>query len=290
MLSMTGYGKGTASKQGLSYTVEIKTVNHKSIDWGLKLPRNLIFLEDSVKKTVQKYVTRGHIDIFITFEKGADAQTDVNVDLSLASAYVHAARLIMQETGIEKDITVSDIISMPDVISKASGDDDELIKELVLSALEEALKNLIVMRKKEGEALKLDLKTKLDTMSGYLDIIKERAPLVVEDYKAKLQERIAELCAPQNVDEARLATEVALFADHCSIDEEITRLSMHIKHVNELLEDTKPVGRNIDFLVQEFIRETNTIGSKANDLTITTQVLALKNEIEKIREQACNIE
>jgi len=290
MYSMTGYGKGVASKNGLTYTIEIKTVNHKGLDWGLKLPRNLIFLEDSIKKTIQCYITRGHVDVFITYEKSSDADSKVNVDLSLAKAYVDACELIAAETGIENNVKTADLISIPDLVSKSYSDDEDLLKELVISALEQAIKNLLVMRKKEGEALKLDLQSKLQTMRNYLSIIIERAPFVVVDYKAKLQDRIAELCAPQNVDESRLATEIALFADHCAIDEEITRLGMHIKHVEELLNDTKPVGRNIDFFVQEFIRETNTIGSKANDLVITTQVLALKNEIEKIREQACNIE
>lgn len=290
MYSMTGYGKGVSTKDGLSITIEIKTVNHKSLDWGIKIPRNYLFLEDTIKKQIQSRIARGHVDVFLTFEKTADSDSGVTVDLALAKGYIKAAELIAQETGIENNVKTADIIKIPDVVIKSAQDNEDLMKELAIDALNKAIDNLLIMREKEGNALKKDLSTKLDTMSSLLAIIVERAPYVVIDYKNKLNDRIKELCAPQNVDEQRLATEVALFADHCAIDEEITRLTMHIKHVKELLDQSGPVGRNIDFFVQEFIRETNTIGSKANDMTITTQVLALKNEIEKIREQACNIE
>ncbi len=292
MLSMTGYGKGVATQDGISITIEIKTVNNKGLDWGLKLPRNLIFLEDLIKKSISKSISRGHIDVFLTYQKTQTPEGTLKLDSSLAKNYLEIARQLSFELGLDNDLTLSSLLRVPDVVSKdeAKQDDEQVLSSLTLSATKDAVGALVAMRAREGQILKEDLSVKLDNMQACLDIIVSRAPQVVEEYKTKLNDRIKELCAPQTVDAVRLATEVALFADRCAIDEEITRLGAHIKHARDVLCQNAPKGRTLDFIVQEFIRETNTIGSKANDLTITEQVLSLKGEIEKFREQAANVE
>ncbi len=292
MYSMTGYGKGVATKDGISITIEIKTVNNKGLDWGLKLPRNFIFLEDAIKKTISKQVARGHVDVFLTYQKTEIQHNALSVDVALAKNYLEIASALSKETGLENDVTLSSLMRVPEVVVKdeTKADDEELLKSLAIEAVTLALDALKAMRLHEGTVLKGDLSGKLDNMQTLLDVIITRAPKVVEEYKSKLNDRIKELCAPQVVDASRLATEVALFADRCAIDEEITRLGAHIAHAREVLDQTAPKGRTLDFIVQEFIRETNTIGSKANDLVITEQVLALKGEIEKFREQAANVE
>ncbi len=292
MYSMTGYGKGVATKDGICITIEIKTVNNKGLDWGLKLPRNFIFLEDSIKKTISKVISRGHIDVFLNYQRTETQEGALKLDTALAKNYLEIANVLSQETGLENDMTLSSLLRVGDVVTKddTKADDEQLLADLTLEAVTTAVDALKAMRLREGAILKEDLSAKLENMQSMLAIIIERAPKVVEEYKTKLNERIKELCAPQCVDAQRLATEVALFADHCAIDEEITRLGAHIKHAHEVLAQSTPKGRTLDFIVQEFIRETNTIGSKANDLPITEQVLLLKGEIEKFREQAANVE
>ncbi len=293
MYSMTGYGKGVASENGATLTVEIKSVNHRFLDYGLKLPRNFLFIEDEVKKRISEQLSRGHVDVFLTYEKPDGQSVEYVVDTELAESYALAAKTLAKTLkGVKNDFTITDVLRNPDVVKKVQkqDDDEELRKTLTLSALSDALLSLKVMRKKEGEALKLDILSKLAAIEKSLAKIKELAPSVAKEYAAQLKARIAEVLDGAQVDEARLATEIALYADHCCIDEEITRLSTHIEHMKALMEADEPVGRKMDFLVQEFNREANTIGSKANNINITKEVLAIKNEIEKMREQAANIE
>lgn len=291
MHSMTGYGKGVSKRDGKTITIEIKTVNHRFLDCNIKLPRNFLFVEDRVKKAVSSAISRGHVDLYLTYELSSTDEGAYTVDLELANNYLTAVRQLENGTGLANDVTLSTLLRVGDIVTRQqSVEDEDLLAEMTLEAASEALVNLKVMREKEGQSQKADIASKLGTIEACLDRIKEFAPKVVEDYRALLNARIAEVVEPSLVDKQRLATEVALYADHCAIDEEITRLSTHISNMRSLLEATEPVGRKMDFLVQEFNRETNTIGSKANDMRITKEVLAIKNEIEKMREQAANIE
>ena len=291
MYSMTGYGKGVAKRDGKTVTIEIKTVNHRFLDCNFKLPRTFLFVEDAVRKAVSGAISRGHVDLFLTYEQTSVDEGAYTVDVELANNYLCALRQLQSATGVADDVTLTTLSKVPDVIVKEQAvEDEDLLRALTVEALDGALCNLKAMRQKEGVALKTDISQKLDKISDCLERIKEYAPEVVNDYRRALNARIAEVVEPSLVDMQRLATEVALFADHCAIDEEITRLSTHISNMRALLEADEPVGRKMDFLVQEFNRETNTIGSKANDMRITEQVLAIKNEIEKMREQAANIE
>lgn len=291
MHSMTGYGKGVSKRDGKTITIEIKTVNHRFLDCNIKLPRNFLFVEDRVKKAVSSAISRGHVDLYLTYEQSSTDEGAYTVDLELASNYLTAVRQLENGTGLANDVTLSTLLRVGDIVTRQQPvEDEDLLAEMTLEAASEALVNLKVMREKEGQSQKADIASKLDTIEACLDRIKEFAPKVVEDYRALLNARIAEVVEPSLVDKQRLATEVALYADHCAIDEEITRLSTHISNMRSLLQATEPVGRKMDFLVQEFNRETNTIGSKANDMRITKEVLAIKNEIEKMREQAANIE
>ena len=291
MHSMTGYGKGVSKRDGKTITIEIKTVNHRFLDCNIKLPRNLLFVEDRVKKAVSSAISRGHVDLYLTYEQSSTDEGAYTVDLELANNYLTAVRQLENGTGLANDVTLSTLLRVGDIVTRQqSVEDEDLLAEMTLEAASEALVNLKVMREKEGQSQKADIASKLGTIEACLDRIKEFAPKVVEDYRELLNARIAEVVEPSLVDKQRLATEVALYADHCAIDEEITRLSTHISNMRSLLEATEPVGRKMDFLVQEFNRETNTIGSKANDMRITKEVLAIKNEIEKMREQAANIE
>lgn len=291
MYSMTGYGKGTAEKDGKSVVVELKTVNHRFLDCNFKLPRTFLFIEDSIKKLISSNLSRGHVELYLTYEQKGVTDGVFDVDLNVANNYLAAAKKLAENTGLDNDITLSALLKVPDVVVKNQpNEDEELLGSLTMQALKEALDNLKAMRAKEGLSQKADISSKLDNIQASLDKIITFAPLVVEDYRKQLNARISEVVEPTLVDKQRLATEVALYADRCAIDEEITRLGTHIVNMRALLESEEPVGRKMDFLVQEFNRETNTIGSKANDMRITTEVLAIKNEIEKMREQAANIE
>lgn len=290
MHSMTGYGKGIAEADGKKITIEIKTVNHRYLDFGLKFPKSFMFLEDGMKKKIGGTITRGHVDMYLSYEQAECAKAGYVVDFDLLDNYLALAKEMEEKTGLQSDVTISSLLRNGDIVSRAEFEEDEdALKTLTMSALDDALKALVVARQKEGDAIKADLTSKLDNMQGALDRIKALAPMVTKEYREKLHSRIDEAMKGA-VDEARLATEVAIFADKCCIDEEITRLGAHIDIMKKTLTLSKPIGRDLDFRVQEMNRETNTIGSKANQLAITEEVLALKNEIEKIREQAQNVE
>ena len=291
MYSMTGYGRGTASVDGRELTIELKSVNNRFLDIGMKLPRQLSFLEDTLRKLLNDGLSRGHVDVFVNYRNlRSDAKT-VRVDEALLKAYLTSARESAKALELVDDLTLSRALTLPDVTTILPADEDQqALLELGRSVMTEAIANLKDMRHKEGERLKLDLSARMDTMIGYAQSIERRAPAVVEEYRAKLTARIEELLGETEVDRARLATEVAIFADRAAIDEEIVRLNTHLLHFRELLEADEPVGRKMDFLVQEMNRECNTIGSKANDAELTSIVLLCKAEIEKLREQIQNIE
>lgn len=291
MRSMTGYGKGTASSAGLTVTAEIKTVNHKFFDWNMKMPKGFLFVEDDAKKAVAGAVSRGHVDLYLTVEKQTAEAGEYRTDAALARMYVDSAWQLSETLGVPFDITASSLMKNPDIVTFSETEiDDETVRKVTLEAVSEAVSALVAMREREGAALAADLSEKLASIEASLEEVKKEAPRAVAEYRRKLKARIDEALGQLPLDEARLATEVALFADKCAIDEEISRLGAHIAAMRALIASQGQVGRKLDFLVQEMNRETNTIGSKANDLAITERVLAMKNDIEKIREQAQNAE
>ena len=289
--SMTGFGRGTSQVEGKEFLVEIKTVNHRYSDIFIKMPRQLTFLENKVRDVVNKGIPRGKIDVYINYSNYGDDSKCVLLDEPLAKAYTDAVGKLRDKFGLTDDISVSLIARFPDVLQVEKGEEDEeLLWDLLKQALDEALKNLVIMRQNEGQGLKTSLLEKADFIEDIIKIITQRSPEVVREYKQKLESRIKELIEQQTIDENRLATEVAMFADRCSIDEELVRLASHIKQLRDTLGMAEPVGRKLDFLIQEMNREINTIGSKANDLSITRNVVEVKSEIEKMREQIQNIE
>ena len=291
MYSMTGYGRGAAARDGRELTIELKSVNNRFLDIGMKLPRQLSFLEDGLRKLLNEGLSRGHVDVFVNYRNLRSDSKTVRVDETLLQAYLASARKSAETLGLADDLTLSRALTLPDVTTILPADEDQnALMELGQEVMTEAIGNLRTMRFKEGERLKLDLSARMDTMTGYAAAIVKRAPAVVEEYRTKLTARIEELLGETEVDRARLATEVAIFADRAAIDEEIVRLNTHLIHFRELLDADEPVGRKMDFLVQEMNRECNTIGSKANDAALTNIVLLSKAEIEKLREQIQNIE
>ena len=291
MYSMTGYGRGTASLEGRELTIELKSVNNRFLDIGMKLPRQLSFLEDGLRKLLNDNLSRGHVDVFVNYRNLRSDSKTVRVDEALLRAYLASARESAKALDLVDDLTLSKALTLPDVTTILPADEDQqALTELATTAMTEAIEGLKAMRLKEGERLKLDLNARMDTMTGYAAAIERRAPAVVEEYREKLTARIEDLLGETEVDRARLATEVAIFADRAAIDEEIVRLNTHLIHFRELLEADEPVGRKMDFLVQEMNRECNTVGSKANDAELTSIVLLSKAEIEKLREQIQNIE
>lgn len=291
MYSMTGFGKGTCAADGRELTVELKSVNNRFLDISMRLPRTLGALEEPFRRAMQQRLSRGHVDVFVNYRNTRSDARSVYLDTQLMGAYVQQARKAAEELSLTDDLTLSKVLSLPDVAEIVPGDEDE---EALLALGEKtvnlAIDALLKMRLGEGERLKADLSDRIERMEGYAAAIEQRAPGVAEDYRKKLTERIEELVQETEVDRSRLATEIALFADRAAIDEEIVRLKSHLVHFRELLEASEPVGRKMDFLIQEMNRECNTIGSKANDAALTDLVLLCKAEIEKLREQIQNIE
>jgi TIGR00255 family protein len=291
MKSMTGYGKGFAACEGRELTVELKSVNHRFLDVSMRLPRVLSCIEDTLRTAIAAKLSRGHVDVFVNYRNTRTDSKAVRVDETLLKAYVAAARAANETLQLSDDLTLSNVLRLPDVTEIVPADEDtDALKALAKEAADLALDALIEMRALEGERLKAALKTGVDAMDAYREQILARAPFVAEEYRTKLNERIESVLSDAEIDRARLATEVALFADRCCIDEELVRLKSHIAQFNAYLAANEPVGRNMDFIVQEMNRECNTIGSKANDAALTKAVLACKAEIEKLREQIQNVE
>ena len=291
MLSMTGYGKGSYEEGGLELTCEIKTVNNRYLDVSIKSPRIFAAYEDVIRATVREKLTRGHADLFISFKDKREKPSSLTVDVELAKGYVSAAQAIKEAfPDLPDDLTVSSVLRYPEVLKQEDTQalDDEMITALK-SALGLALDNLNAMRLVEGEKLQADMLARMCVIEELVGKVSERAPLVAKAYKDKLTARVKEYLDGVAVDENRLLTEVAVFTDKSNIDEELTRLRSHIEQFREICKEGV-VGRKLDFLVQEFNREANTTCSKSNDVEITRLGLALKNEIEKIREQVQNLE
>lgn len=287
---MTGYGKGVCAEEGVELTAEVKSVNNRYLDLAIKSPRIFLAQEERIRAIAREHISRGHVDIFINYTDKREKEKSYYVDLSVARAYQQAAmQLKAALPGVADDTTLSFYLRLPDVVrTEESSAADEVLEKLLERALHEAFSSLSHMREKEGERLKGDLLSRMQVIERLTEAIAARAPHVAEEYRKKLTERIEEYLAGK-VDEARILTEAAVFADKCSIDEELTRLRSHIKAFREICALAQ-VGRKLDFLVQEFNRECNTICSKSSDKEITANALQMKNEIEKVREQIQNLE
>ncbi len=291
MFSMTGYGKGEYKEGGIELTVEIKTVNNRYLDVSVKSPKSFNCYEETVRSLVRGSLSRGHADVFIGFTDRRERALRLAVDENAARAYVEAARRVKALfPDIPDDFTLTALLRSGDVLrTEEEGGEDEQVGQALAAAVSAALEKLNAMRAKEGEKLAADMLSRMDTIEGLVANIAARAPLVAEHYRTKLTERMREVLAGVPVDEARILSEAAVFADKCNIDEELTRLRSHISQFRSICREAR-VGRKLDFLVQEFNREANTICSKSNDIAVTNAALALKNEIEKIREQVQNVE
>jgi uncharacterized protein (TIGR00255 family) len=259
---MTGFGRGTYSEDGKEFTVEIKSVNHRYIDFYIKLPRQIAFLEERVRDIVSKRLFRGEIDIFISFEDRSEDSKSVTLDEALAKAYIQAIDKLKQKYNLADDISVSLVSRFPDVLRiEKNEDDEEQLWKVLSNALESAITSLVQMREKEGSELRTSLLQKADNMQDFISQISNRSPKVVSEYKLKLENRIKDILNQQTIDENRIAMEVAIFADRCSIDEELVRLGSHLNQLRDILGIQKQsIGRKLDFLVQEINREINTIG------------------------------
>lgn len=290
MKSMTGFGRGKYENDSREYIVEIKSVNHKYNDITIKMPRNIAYLEENVKKEINKVISRGKVDIYISFVNNSNIGRNVKINTELASMYINELRKICNETGIQDNINVIDIAKMPDVLTIQNDEDEELLWSELNLALKEALDGFVSMRQAEGEKIKKDLLERINEVLENTNKISNFSTRLVEDYVVKLTNRVKEYLKTNVVDESRLAQEVVIYADKCSVEEEITRLKSHITQFVELLNADGAIGKKIDFLLQEMNRETNTIGSKANCLDITNLVVEIKTELENIREQIQNIE
>ncbi len=275
------------------FKIEIKSVNHRYCDILVKMPRHIGYLEDDIKKIIKGKINRGKIDVYINLEYIDESSLDISIDIPLAKAYKSAIEELSSALGLDDSFSLENILDIPDIIKiEKRAMDEELLAQSLKIALDMALDNMLNMRLLEGRELGSDILLKLENIQRELDIIENRAPMLGEEYRDRLRERVRELLDDDIIlDEDRLSNEVAFFADKSSIDEEIVRLKSHIKQFKEIiLKEKGPVGRKLDFLIQELNREINTIGSKSNDMTISKSVVNLKAELEKIREQVQNIE
>lgn len=290
--SMTGFGRCEVSEGDRKFTVEMKGVNHRYLDANIRMPKKLNFFDSAIRTVLKQYVTRGKVDIFITYEDFTENQVALKYNESLAKEYLDAFKKMEETFDLENDIRVSTVSRCPEVLTmeEQSADEEELWKGLK-KALEGALKQFVETRGIEGENLKNDIIAKLDGMSEKVACIEVRSPEIVAEYRAKLEEKVKELLADTQMDEGRIAAEVVIFADKICTDEEVVRLKSHIAHMKETFAtEENGIGRKLDFIAQEMNREANTILSKANDIEVSNYAIDLKTEIEKVREQIQNIE
>ena len=288
--SMTGYGKSSLSINSREYQVEIKTVNHKYIDVNIKMPRIISYLEEDVRKLVVSRIKRGKVDIQISFENYSQDGNDVKINTELAQIYIQSLRKLAEAENLSSNIEVTEITKLPDVLTIKSNLDENETKEELLQVVNEAIDKLIQMRKIEGEKISKDIFDKIARIEQKNEEIFSLSTGLIEEYVVKLEARVKELLKTEELDKSRLMQEVVIYADKCSVEEEVTRLRSHIYQLRYLINSEEPIRKKMDFLIQEMNRETNTIGSKANNLKITNTVVDIKTILEDIREQIQNIE
>ena len=290
MKSMTGFGRASLESNGKNYIIEIKTVNNKYSDITVKSPKRLSFMEDKIRKQIANRITRGKVEVSVSFFDFSNKSKNVVLNKEIAKEYIKQLREIADENNLSENISVVEIAKLPDILNSIDSDNDEEIAGEALQCLNMALDSLIEMRKTEGENIKQDLLVRIERVQNLVDKIAENSKGIVEEYVSKLEKRVKEILKTDVVDENRIAQEAVIYADKTSIEEELTRLNSHIVQFKELVNSDGPVGKKLDFMIQEMNRETNTIGSKAGSGEITKAVIDLKVELEDIREQIQNID
>lgn len=290
MKSMTGFGRANYENEGRTYNVEIKSVNHRYCDVSVKMPRCISYLEEKVKKEITNSISRGKIDVYITFENNSAKGKNIKINKELAKIYIDELKELASQNDINSNIPVTEISKFPDVLVIENVEEEDIIWNELEVVLKEALENFIVMRTQEGNKIKEDLEKRIEKIEEKVSKISEYSTGLVEEYVVKLETRIKEILKTDVVDHERLNQEIVIYADKCSIEEELTRLNSHIGQFKNFINMENAIGKKIDFLIQEMNRETNTIGSKSGSLEITNMVIEIKTEIEDIREQIQNIE
>lgn len=289
--SMTGYGGAKGSAEGLSVSIELKSVNNRYLDVSVKLPRTMLFAEEPIKAAVGRHISRGKVDVFVTVDQSASDDMEVRVNEPLLKGYIEALSAAAEKFGLQNDMTVMSLCRLPDVLSTDRREiDSSALMTGITEILERALTEYDAMRLREGEKLRDDVLARLETISRLTGLVEENAPKTVAEYRARLEQKLQEVLATANIDESRVLTEAAIFADKIAVDEETVRLRSHISQLRGLTNGESPAGRKMDFLIQELNREANTIGSKCQNADIAHVVVELKAEIEKIREQIQNVE
>lgn len=289
--SMTGYGRARETLNGRDITVEVRSVNNRYLDCTVKMPRSYVFAEDSIKTRVQKAISRGKVDVFVTIDTTAADVTVVTVNEALANGYYHALKQLKDTFALEGEITPVALAKFPDVLTASRAEEDlEAVAADIGQVVDQALQAYNEMRAVEGQRLAEDIAGRVATIETVVAKVEERSPQTVAEYRARLSNKMAEVLQSTTIDESRILMEAAIFADKVAVDEETVRLRSHIAQLRNMLQGSAPVGRKLDFLIQEVNRECNTIGSKCNDLTIAQDVVDMKAEVEKIREQVQNIE
>ena len=289
--SMTGYGRARETLNGRDITVEVRSVNNRYLDCTVKMPRAYVFAEDAIKTRVQKAISRGKVDVFVTIDTTAADVSVVAVNEPLARSYYEALMKLKETFSLDGEITPMSLAKFPDVLAVTRAEEDlETVAADICTVLDQALQAYNAMRAVEGERLADDISTRVTTIESVVSKVEERSPQTVAEYRARLTNKMNEVLQSTTIDESRILTEAAIFADKIAVDEETVRLRSHIAQLRAMLQDSQPVGRKLDFLIQEVNRECNTIGSKCNDLTIAQDVVNMKAEVEKIREQVQNIE
>lgn len=291
MKSMTGYGRAKEERDGKTITVELRAVNHRYLDCTVKAPRQYGFLDDAVKKAAAARIARGKVEIFVGVEVEEGGDVAVTVNHQLAKRYLDALHDLSETYGLRDDVTVTTLAKLPDVLgSERIEQDAEAMTREVLAVFDKACDGFDQMRLREGEKLAEDVRNRCAAIERMVGEVETRSPERVREYREKLLARMQEVLADSSIDETRILTEAAIYADKTAVDEETVRLRSHLQQMDGMLKETQPIGRKLDFLVQEMNREANTIGSKANDVTMARTVVDIKSEIEKIREQIQNIE
>lgn len=289
--SMTGYGSAKGTVEGIEVCVELKSVNNKFLDTSVRLPRNFLFAEETIKSAVMSHITRGKVDVFVTVDTSMADDMVVKVNEPLLKGYIAALEQIAKDTGLPNDITAMSVSRFPDVLNVEKKElDAEAVAAGIRDIAEQALCDFDAMRIREGAKLKEDVLKKLETIEKLVTVIETESPKTVEEYREKLRQKLLEVLGASGIDETRIVTEAAIFADKVAVDEETVRLRSHMAQLRTMLDGGSPIGRKIDFLLQEFNREANTTGSKCQNADIAHVVVDLKSEIEKIREQIQNIE
>ena len=291
MNSMTGYGLFEKKCEDFYIKVEMKSVNNRYLDMNVRMPGSIMYAEEAVRSFIKSKIKRGKLDVFINFEYLDSSQVEIDIDYELLNKYISISKELEEKYGLSSDLSFSKIMKDSNIVKAQKADfDGDYIKEELLKVLDEAAKDFLKSRAFEGEKIREDFKVKLDEVERLTYFVEERAPISLKENENRLRERVAEFLQSSEVNEDRILTEIAIMLDKLSIDEEITRLKIHIQNFNDIINEEGPIGRKLDFLIQELNREANTIGSKSNDIEITSAVVMLKSEIEKLREQTQNVE